>query len=247
MSVNYQPVEDTDEGITANEASFEPPPIPFPTYTVVLIAAIGCVFAAQLKVGLAESADLAGFDKPAFRDAHQYWRILTGAALHGGPLHVLMNCYAFFSFGKVFEFLSARAHLPIVFLLAAVGGGLLSLIAAPNGLSVGASGGILGVIGYLAVYAFRRRQFVSPQFRKDMLINIGFVLVFGLVLYQQIDNFAHIGGLLVGAVYALVQIPTNEHTNPRVSGALADIAGLAALGIFMATCVFAALVILRLV
>lgn len=246
MSVNYQPADEpeTDE---MEQQVFEQPAIPFPTYTVVLIAAIGCVFAAQLNTGLNESVELAGFVKPLFTGADQYWRILTGAALHAGPLHVVMNCYAFYSFGKVFEFLSARAHLPIVFLLAAIGGGLLSLVASPSGTSVGASGGILGVIGYLAVYAFRRRQFVSPQFRKDMLINIGFVLVFGLVLFDQIDNFAHIGGLAVGAAYAFLQIPTNEHTDPRVSGALADIAGLAALGVYMATCVFAALVILRLV
>jgi len=246
MSVNYQPA-DEPETEEAGPQVFKQPPIPFPTYTVVLIVSIGCVFAAQLKTGLEESVELAGFVKPLFTGADQYWRILTGAALHAGPLHVVMNCYAFYSFGKVFEFLSARAHLPIVFLLAAIGGFVLSLVASPFGTSVGASGGILGVIGYLAVYAFRRRQFVSPQFRKDMLINIGFVLVFGLVLFNQIDNFAHVGGLVVGAAYAFLQIPTDEHTDPRVTGALSDIFGLIALGIFMATCVFACLVILRLV
>ena len=54
--------------------------------------------------------------------------------------------------------LSNRAHLAIVFLLSAIGGGILSLVSQPDGISVGASGGIVGLIGYLAVYAFRRRQ-----------------------------------------------------------------------------------------
>lgn len=244
MSVNYQPVEETAEGVTTNEneASIEPPPIPFPIYTVVLIAAIGCVFAVQLATGVWESTDLAGFNKVSFRDG-QYWRILTGAVLHAGPLHVLMNCYAFYSFGKIFEFLSARAHLPIVFLLAAIGGGVLSLVAAPDGRSVGASGGILGVIAYLAVYAFRRRKFVSAEFRKDMLINIGFTLVFGLVLFEYIDNFGHIGGLVVGAGYAFLQIPTDDFTDPRESGFIPDIAGLLAIGVVLATSLFTILVI----
>jgi membrane associated rhomboid family serine protease len=242
MSVNYQPVEETDDGTTQNEAVVEPPPIPFPIYTVVLIGAIGCVFAAQLATGVFESTDLAGFNKVAFRDG-QYWRILTGAVLHAGPLHVVMNCYAFYSFGKIFEYLSARSHLPIVFLLAAIGGGVLSLLAAPDGRSVGASGGILGVIAYLAVYAFRRRKFVSPQFRKDMLVNIGFTLVFGLVLFEYIDNFGHIGGLIVGAVYAFVQIPTDDHTDPRESGFVADIAGLLAIAIVLATSLFTILIV----
>ena len=97
--------------------------------------------------------------------------------------------------------LANRAHLAIVFLLSAVGGGLLSLIFAPSVISVGASGGIVGLIGYLAIYAFRRRQFISSAFRKNLLINIGFIIIFGLALYNVIDNFGHIGGLLTGAVY----------------------------------------------
>ena len=111
----------------------------------------------------------AGFDKQAFLKHHEYWRILTGATTHGSLLHVGMNCYAFYSFGKIFEMLSNRAHLAIVFLLSAIGGGLLSLIFAPSVISVGASGGIVGLIGYLAVYAFRRRQFISPAFRKNLV------------------------------------------------------------------------------
>lgn len=247
MSVSYQQKEEPGEFENDEHAAVDLPPTPFPLYTVVLIAAIGCVFVAQLASGMKQSILAAGFDKSAFLNAHEYWRILTGAALHGGPLHVIMNCYAFFSFGKTFEFLSGRAHLPIVFLLAAIGGGMLSFIAAPNGVSVGASGGILGVIGYLAVYAFRRRRFVSAAFRKNMLVNIGFVLVFGLVLFQQIDNFAHIGGLVVGAIYAFIQIPTDEFTDPRTVGGVADALGLAALGVYLATCVFAILLILNLI
>ena len=59
----------------------DPPPAPPPTplYTVLLIAGIAVVFAAQLAVGMEESALRAGFLKPAFLHDHEYWRILTGA------------------------------------------------------------------------------------------------------------------------------------------------------------------------
>lgn len=220
---------------------------PLPIYTIVLIAAIGAVFVVQMIAGLSASIDAAAFDKPAFLRAHEYWRILTGAALHGGPLHVIMNCYAFFSFGKVFELLTNRAHLAIVFLLSAIGGGVLSLIFVPDGVSVGASGGIVGLIGYLAVYAFRRRHFISAEFRKSLLMNIGFILIFGLVLFQQIDNFGHIGGIIVGSIYAFLQIPADDHTDPREAGNFTQIAGLGSLGIYLATCVFSILLILRVV
>ena len=227
----------------------DPPPAPPPTpyYTVVLIAAIVAVFVAQIGTGLAASILAVGFVKPAFLNDHEYWRILTGATTHGSILHVLMNCYAFYSFGRIFEMLTNRAHLAIVFLLSAVGGGVLSLIFAPDGTSVGASGGIVGLIGYLAVYSFRRSQFITPEFRKNLLTNIGFILIYGLILYQIIDNFGHIGGLVTGAAYGFVQIPSNALIDPREAGRTVEFAGLAALGLYIAACCFSILLILRIV
>jgi rhomboid protease GluP len=134
-----------------------------------------------------------------------------------------------------------------LFLLSAIGGGVLSLIFIPDGLSVGASGGIVGLVSYLAIYAFRRRQFISPEFRKSLLINIGFILVFGLVLFREIDNFGHIGGLITGAIYGLLQISSDEYADPRVAGSVAEVAGLASLGIYVAACGFSVLLILRVV
>lgn len=227
----------------------DPPPLPPPTpyYTVVLIWAIGAVAITQLVTGLEASILAAGFVKLVFIRDHEYWRILTGATTHGSVLHVLMNCYAFYSFGRIFEMLANRAHLAIVFLLSALGGGVLSLIFLPDGVSVGASGGIVGLIGYLVIYAFRRRQFVSAEFRKSLLINIGFILIFGLVLYTVIDNFGHIGGLVTGAVYGLLQIPTDEHSDPREAGPTVEGVGVAAVGIYIAGCIFSILLVLQIV
>lgn len=231
---------------------------PVPVYTSILIACIAGVVAVQIWVdfpaGIAvaeipifeftSTAGIAGFVKTAFWPGGEYWRILTGAMLHGFLLHAVINSYAFYSFGRLFEFLSNRAHLAIVFLLAAAGGNFLSLIFLPDGRSVGASGGILGIVSYLAVYAFRRRQFVSAEFRKSLLMNIGFILVFGLVLYQFVDNYGHIGGLIVGALYGLIQIPSDPHVDPRAATSLTEAAGIAALGIFIAVSVFSIYLIL---
>jgi len=103
------------------------------------------------------------------------------------------------------------------------------------------------LIGYLVVYAFRRRAFITAEFRRNLLVNIGFILVFGLVLYQSIDNFGHIGGLITGAVYGLLQIPSDEYVDPRAAGSVTQTIGVAALGIYLATCLFSVLLILRIV
>ena len=101
------------------------------------------------------------------------------------------------------EFLTDRAHLAIVFLLAVICGGFLSLVFMPEATSIGASGGIMGLIGYMSIYAYRRRAQLPPDFLKNMLINLGFIAAFGLIAYQLIDNFAHLGGFLIGAIYGM--------------------------------------------
>lgn len=243
MSLEYREETETEEAQPGQTPqAIEAFPVPIYTYT--LIGAIAAVFAAQLYVGLSEQqAFWAEFNKPEFRRG-SYWLILTGATLHGSELHILMNGYALFSFGRLMELLSNRAHLAIVYLLSAIGGGILSLVFNPVGSSVGASGAIVGLLTYLAVYAFRRRKFISPEFRKSLLINIGFILVFGLVLFRQIDNFGHIGGMIVGAVYGFAQIPSDEHVDPRQAGSAVETAGIVSLGIYLAACVFSILITL---
>lgn len=231
------------EGGLTSGPQTEPVTFGTPIYTSILIACFVGVSMAQFSAGLDQSVIAAGFVKPIFVSG-EYWRILTGAALHGGVLHLFLNSFAFFSFGRLFEGLSNRAHLSLVFLLAVVGGGVLSLIFKPEGASVGASGGILGVVSYLAVYTFSRRQFVSPAFRKDMLVNVAFILAFGLILYDVIDNYGHVGGLITGAVYGLIQIPRDPSIDPRAVSNRVESTGLAFLAAWIAISGFSVFLIL---
>ena len=245
MSLEYR--EETDDAISPEKQSQPPDDAAKPVYTAAILFGIAVVFLTQIYVGLDQAqAFEAAFIKPLFREG-SYWLILTGATVHGSLLHAGMNSYALFSFGRIFEELSNRAHLPIVFVLSALGGGLLSLLFYPEGTSVGASGGIVGLISYLAVYAFRRRRFITYEFRKSLLINIAFILIFGLVLYQVIDNFGHIGGFVTGAVYGLLQIPSDETVDPRAANRSVELAGLTALGLYLAACIFSILITLKIV
>jgi len=210
-----------------------------PYYTMILIGSIAAVFVAQLATGLDASIDAAGFVKSDFSEKGQYWRLLTGGALHGGFLHIYFNSQALYGFGSLMEYLSNRAHVAIVFLLAVVGGGLLSLVFMPDGVSVGASGGIMGLIGYMAVYAYRRKAQLPPDFLKSMLINVGFIAAFGIIAYQLVDNFAHIGGFLTGAIYAFFQVPKKLSADPRKTNKVIDTLGIVAIAIYIAEAAFA--------
>ena len=226
----------------------------FPLYSLILIALLAPVFLAQLFAdgqnslleGGGNSVLLAGFVKQFFAEG-QYWRILTGTALHGGIIHLGFNAYALFVLGKLIETLSNRAHLAIVFLLAAIGGGILSLIFLPEIPSVGASGGIVGFLGYLTVYGFKRRKLLPDGFLKNMLFNVGFMAFLGIAVIPNIDNFGHLGGLLVGAGYGAIQISGDLYKDPRETNEITKIIGVAALGIFIATAIFSILILLGII
>jgi membrane associated rhomboid family serine protease len=240
------------EGMVYPDAPLPETAVPTPYFTYILAGSIIAVALLQFITDSQGPRDLervqhsilaAGFVKPFFLHG-EYWRILTGATVHAGVAHIAFNSMALVSFGRLVEMLSSRAHLAIVLVLSAIGGGIVSLIFKPDVISVGASGGIIGLLGYLVVYSMRRRQFISPEFRRSLLFNTGFIVVYGLVLYQVIDNFAHLGGFLTGAVYALFQVPGDPYKDPRDTGTVARIAGWAAFAIFVATCGFSVLLIL---
>ncbi len=250
MSLDYRNEEPQIEQTEEQTEKYQRASFVMPVYPIILVACLVVVFLCQLYFNLNFSILLAGFDKQLFSEG-QYWRILTGAALHGNLLHLFFNCYALYILGKLIETLSNRSHLAIVFLLSAIGGGILSLIFVPEARSVGASGGVIGFLGYLTAYGFKRRKLLPPAFLKNMLFNIAFIGLFGILVNMNqsenapmIDNFGHLGGLLVGAVYGFLQIPSDLYKDPREIGQATKILGFLSLGIFMLTAVFSLLVLL---
>lgn len=210
-------------------------------YSYFLLGCIVLVTFAQYATNLDVSIGKAGFVKPDFLQKGEYWRILSGAAMHAGFLHIYFNGQALHGFGGLIELISDRAHLAIVFLLAVVGGGLLSVVGSPGGTMVGASGGIMGLVGYLAVYGYRRKQQLPPDFLKSVLINVAFIAGIGIVGYQFIDNFAHLGGLLAGTAYGLIQVPRDPNADPRATGQVVTVLGMISLVIFGAGALLAIL------
>ena len=240
MSLDYQTEESE---IQTNQEPVQPGITPY--YSIILITCIVVVSFAQIGTDLKSSIEIAGFNKVLFANG-EFWRILTGAALHDGIIHLAFNSYALFVLGRLIELLSNRAHLANVFLLSAIGGSIMSFIFLTNN-SIGASGGVIGFLGYLTVYGYKRRKLLSNSFLKNMLFNIGFIGVIGVFVMPNVDNFGHLGGLLVGAIYGLFQIPSDIHVDPREVGKTFDIIGKFTLGVFILTSVFSILLIFKII
>jgi membrane associated rhomboid family serine protease len=133
------------------------------------------------------------------------WRMLTSAFLHsqGFILHIALNMYMLWIFGRALEPLLGRVRFLAVYLLSAVGGSVGYLLLTPGYVPgeqvtgvVGASGAIFGLFGAMLVVQRHRGGDT-----KQLWVLIGVNGVIGF-LVPQIAWQAHLGGLVTGALCA---------------------------------------------
>nr|WP_240978580.1 rhomboid family intramembrane serine protease [Longimicrobium terrae] len=175
----------------------------------------------------------------------EWWRLLTAPVLHGGVVHWAFNVSALDSLGRMMERRAPRAWLPITFLLAALAGGAASALLPPDGVSVGSSGGLMGLFGFLVVMVRRRRADFPEGFSRALLLNIALIGVVGGIAYAYIDNAAHAGGLAVGLLIGLLAVPSAARTPEWTGGAWLEWAGRLALGVILASAAAAIFVTIR--
>ena len=130
--------------------------------------------------------------------AGEWWRVLTVVLTHANWLHLGSNMLVFFQLGNIVEHYYGRARYAFILLASAVAASFSCLLLDPvNHPSVGASGMIFGLFGVMLVTGKR----MGVDFRQVMgllVLNIAFSFVPG------VDWHAHIGGLLGGALAALL-------------------------------------------
>jgi len=136
----------------------------------------------------------------------ELWRLLTAELMHGHPLHFLFNFMALLAVGRLVEMHGHPLYVPAVFLVSALCASAASFAFSAAPVSVGASGGIMGLIGFLAVIGIRRRHVVPRGFLKSIAMSIALTAATGLIARHFIDNAAHAGGLLGGVLLGLVYV-----------------------------------------
>lgn len=164
----------------------------------------------------------------------EWWRLVGAMFLHIGILHLVVNMFSLFSVGSAIERYFGNGRYLALYLLAGVGGAATSAAMKDN-LSAGASGAIFGLFGAAALLGIRYRREIPPALRKriagGMFPCIVYNLVYGLS-HQNIDNSAHIGGLIVGSLFAAIIPPAvTEGEETAVTDSLTKI--LLAFGLSM--------------
>jgi rhomboid protease GluP len=223
-----------------------------------LLALLGVVFVAEQLFPISPPAGfltpsietllaLGGLDGGLVAEG-DWWRLLTAALLHGSPVHLLFNALALWMAGHFLETLVGRAWFLALFVIGALGGAGMSLaVNAPDVVSVGASGAIMGLLGAAFVVSFRlakgpRRTGIQVAL-VQMLVPSLLPMAFGASATGglHIDYGAHLGGVLAGAAagLAMTRFWPHEEPLPRLRGlavaiVLAAVAVVATTGVELA-------------
>jgi membrane associated rhomboid family serine protease len=149
----------------------------------------------------------------------EWWRPLTAAFLHIGPVHLALNMLAVLVFGSELERQLGRWRFLTLYLLSALGGAAaIQLLGDPFRPVAGASTAIYGLLGALGVLMLVRRQDLRG------LLTLLAINVF-ISFLPGVSLLGHLGGLVVGAATAGVMVVTRR----RVRLQIAALAGVAVL------------------
>ncbi len=210
---------------------------PAPPVTLTLVGLLTLIFGGELTVGaLASPAAIvaAGALEASAVAAGQYWRLLSATFLHGSPDHLIGNLIALYILGLLCERAFGGGQFFVLYVLSGLAGSLLSVLGNP-GPSVGASGAIFMLQGAAIVLVRRHRERLLLRDRRIgvvLAVWAVYTIVTGL-LTPYVDNAAHIGGALGGALVAcglhpVILAPMSSEQSARVRRWLWTVAALLA-------------------
>jgi membrane associated rhomboid family serine protease len=184
--------------------------------TVVLIAVLVAAFLVQITALPRAFADeYLALSLDGLRRGF-VWQLLTFQFLHGGWIHLALNCWAIYVFGRALEWVLGKSRLLTLYFCSGVAGGLLQMLGAlvwPShlgGAVVGASAGGFGLVAAFAALNPHQELtlllfFVLPvKLRARSLLIICLALSgLGIALPNSVfggdvAHAAHLGGLLAG-------------------------------------------------
>lgn len=154
----------------------------------------------------------------------QFYRLLTGMFLHANIIHLGLNMYALYVIGSQLESFIGKAKYIAVYLISGLIGSLLSVaLHSGNYFGVGASGAIFGLLGSLLYFGYHYRVYLGGVLRSQIIPLIVTNLAIGF-MFSNIDNLAHIGGLIGGLTSTMaLGIKHKSTSSEKINGLIITI------------------------
>lgn len=162
---------------------------------------------------------------------HQWYRVITAMFLHGGLIHIGFNMMALMQLGPALEELYGSARYFFLYIVTGAFGFLASSLVGHY--SLGASGGLLGLVGAMLAITTKRGGSFMRELRSRLISSVVILFVLGF-MGMGIDNWAHGAGLASGFVLGKIfadRQPMNVREK-QIANALGWLAGLAVIASF---------------
>ena len=194
----------------------------FMTYLIIAVTAVASLSAmsgALNRFGYIDPTSLEGqLALHSLLVAHGgYYRLLSVVLVHDPSdiLHLLFNMYALWYAGQLVERMYGSWTMLVFYCGCGIAASAASYAFGPGGWSVGASGAIFGLFGIVLVGTRFHHTILDAQSRA-VASQIGILIVLNLAIgfsgVLNVDNYAHVGGLVAGLWLGIVLPPTQAQT-----------------------------------
>ncbi|NLF98488.1 MAG: rhomboid family intramembrane serine protease [Candidatus Riflebacteria bacterium] len=166
----------------------------------------------------------------------EYFRLFTYQFIHIGWVHLFMNLIALKFFGPPIERIVGWPIYLAAFFFSGIAGGLAA-VHTGQPLSAGASAAVLGLLSMSIVFEIFKVKGAESLSRRNNFSTLIFILVINLIIgavEKGVDNSAHVGGLVGGAVLAVFLLPLMRSSN------LKNLAGYVSVALISAVAGFSA-------
>jgi rhomboid protease GluP len=148
--------------------------------------------------------------RPSVVGLGEWWRLATSTVLHFGWLHLAVNMFTLYSVGSTLERILGRATYLLVLILSGLSGAIFSLLGNTQTLSAGLSGALFGLAASTCVLIYSHRLPIPPLAQRALAGGLAPAIFYNLLLgfsRSGIDNYAHVGGLVGGALLTWMAYP----------------------------------------
>lgn len=167
--------------------------VPYITYILI---GINIIVYLLMVIGYRNNILWYGANIPDLIRQGEIYRLISSVFIHASLVHLFCNMYALYVIGPQLESYLGRYKYLIIYLVSGITGNLLSMVFSSN-MSVGASGAIFGLFGSLLYFGYHYRVYLGTVIKSQLIPLILLNLMIGFMV-PNIDNAAHIGGLIGG-------------------------------------------------
>ena len=173
---------------------------------------------------------------PPIAEDGEWWRLISGAFLHANLLHVGFNMLLLWLLGRELEQMLGTSRFGLIYLIALLAGSFGALFHYPDAPTVGASGGVFGLMGSAVVV----QKASGGRIRDSGILGLLVLNLITTFTFPNISIGGHIGGLLGGGLASWVlfrqqRFTSRAHRALRLAVAAGIITGLVFAGMWAAS------------